>query len=104
DGETMIEVFAEAPRAYGRLQVLASRRKHPYIHGLASRAAKTPDRAFLGRLRNLPLQRAGHQADLVEKDRPAMRHLQEAGLGLPRVGERAALASDTLRFAPCVLK
>src|SRR4029453_10748602 len=94
----MIEVFAEALRAYGRLQVLARRRKHPDIHRLASRAAKTPDRAFLERLQKLHLQRVGHQADLVKKDRPAMCHLQEAGLGLPRVGERAALDSEKLPF------
>ena len=102
DGEAMIEVFAEAPRAYGRLQVLARRREHPDIHRLASRAAETPDRTFLERLQKLRLQRVGHQADLVEKDRPAMCHLQEAGLGLPRVGERAALESEKLRFEQCV--
>jgi hypothetical protein len=98
DREAMIEVFAEAPRADGRLQVLARRREHPYIHRLASRAAKTPDCSFLERLQKLHLQRVVHQADLVEKDRPAMCHLQEAGLGLPRVGERAALEAKKLGF------
>ena len=52
--------------------------------------------------RSFDLQRVGHQADLVEKNRPAMCHLQEAGLGLPRVGERAALESEKLRFEQCV--
>ncbi len=102
NSEAMIEVFTKAPRPYGRLQVHARRCNHPHVHRLASRAAKTPDRPFFERLQKLHLQRIGHQADLIEKDRPAMRHLQQTGLGLPRVGECAALESEQLRFEQCV--
>ena len=98
DGEAMVEIFAEAARADGRLQVLARRRQQPDIHRLAARAAKPPDGTFLERLQQLRLQRVRHQADLVEKDRAAMRHLQEPGLGLPRVGERPTFEAEELGF------
>ena len=38
----------------------------------------------------------GKQPDLVEEQRPAMRDLEEPGLGLARVRERAALVAEQL--------
>ena len=104
DGEAIIEVFAEAPCAYGRLQVLARRREHPDIQRLASRAAKTsaPVRSS-STFEKLRLQGIGHCRPISSRKIVlAMCHLQEAGLRLPRVGERAALESEKLGFEQCV--
>ena len=53
---------------------------------------------ILERLEQLDLQGVGHQPDLVEKDRAAMRDLQQSGLGLSGVGKRATLEPEELGF------
>ena len=53
---------------------------------------------ILERLEQLDLQRVRHQPDLVEEDRAAMRDLQQAGLRLLGIGERAPLEPEELGF------
>ena len=60
--------------------------------------AETPHRTILERLEQLDLQGVGHQPDLVEKDRAAMSDLQQSGLGLPGIGERATFVPEELGF------
>src|SRR5262245_10841086 len=94
----MKEILAEAAAANGGAQVLAGCSDDPRVRGLGARAAQTPDRSILERLEQLDLQRLLHQTDLVEEDRAAMSELQQTGLGLLCVGERAALEPEQLRF------
>ena len=98
DRKAMIQVLAKPSHADGRCKIFARRGEHPGVGRLAARAPEAPDRTILERLQQLDLQRVGHQPDLVEKDRPAMSDLQQAGLGLPGIGERAAFEPEELGF------
>jgi len=96
--QAVIEVFTEAAHADCRRQIFAGRREHQRVRRFGACAAEAPHGAILDRLEQLRLRRVGHEADLVEKDRPAMRHLQQAGLGLLRIGEGATLEAEQLRL------
>src|SRR5262249_687870 len=55
-------------------------------------------RAVFQNAEELPLQRDRQQADLIEEDRAAVSRLEQAGLRLAGVGERAALVAEELRL------
>src|SRR5262249_56279064 len=62
----------------------------------AARRAEPAHDVFLENLEQLRLHRLGKETDLVEKDRAAVGGLEETGLGLTGVGERAALETEEL--------
>jgi hypothetical protein len=97
-GQPMVEVLAHAASAQGRAQVLAGGGDHPDVDRLVARAAQPPHRPLLDRLQQLALQGDGQEPDLVEEQRAPVRGLEEAGLGLLGVGERALLVAEQLRF------
>jgi len=96
--EAVVEVLAEAPLADRPAQVLVGRGEHPHVDRLVPRAAEPAHAALLERLQELGLERLGQEPDLVEEDRAAVRGLEEARLGAPRVGEGAALVAEHLGF------
>ena len=98
DRQAMVEVLAEPPRADRLLEILAGRGDHPGVDRLAARAAEAAHGALLDHLQELGLQSLGHEPDLVEEDRAAVRGLEQAGLGLAGVGERALLEAEELRL------
>ena len=48
------------------------------------------------------MQRGRQKTDFVEEQRAAVRGLEESGLGLARIGERAALIAEELCFEQCL--
>ena len=96
DRQPMIQILAESPGPHGVVQVLAGGGDDPDVDGLAPGAAETPDLVVLDDLQELRLERAREQADLVQEDRAAARGLEQAGLGLTRAGEGAALPTEQL--------
>jgi hypothetical protein len=98
DGEPVIEVLAEPPRAHGLGQVQVARRDNPDGDWLTPRAAEAPYHAILDRGEELRLQRLGEERDLVEEERALVGRLEEPGLGLAGVCEGAALEAEELGF------
>jgi len=98
NGQPVIEVGAEAPILHRGRQILAGGRHDGDVQRLAPRAAEAAHLAFLDDLQQLGLQRRRQQADLVEEDRAAPGRLEQTGLALPRVGERAAVEAEQLRL------
>ena len=58
--------------------------------------AQAPEAQVLHDLQQLGLHLQVHVADLVEEERAAVGHLQEAGLGRDRPRERALLVAEEL--------
>jgi hypothetical protein len=92
----MVEIGPEPPRRDGGLQIRVRGADQPHVGGLGARAAQSPDRALLDGGEELGLQRLGELANLVEEEHTAVRGLKEAGLGVARVGEGAALEAEQL--------
>ena len=94
--QPVVEVGPEPPGLHRGRQVLARRRDHAHVQGLAARAAEAPHRPLLEDLQELRLERERQEADLVQEDGATVGDLEESGLGLARVGERAALEAEQL--------
>ena len=98
DGQAVVEIFAEAPSADGRLQVLARRGHEPHVHGLAPRAAQPPHGLLLQHLQELRLQTLRQEPHLVEEQRSPVRRLEEPRLGVPGVRECPPLEPEQFRL------
>jgi hypothetical protein len=98
DREAVIEILAESTRVHCRQKIFVCRGDDREIHGLGARAAEAAHSAFLDDVQQLGLQRVGQERDLVEQESSTVCALKEAGLGLPRVREGAALESEQLGF------
>jgi hypothetical protein len=96
DRQPVIQVGPESPRAHRRRQILARRRHDGDIERLASRAAEPAHGALLEDLQQLGLHGERQEPDLVQEDRAAVRRLEQSGLGLAGIGERAALEAEEL--------
>ena len=97
DREAVVEVLSKTPRraiAACRSSLVAAR-THASTGSLRVLPRRLTARSSSA-LSSLTCSDVRHQADLVEEDRSAMRDLQEAGLGLTGVGERAALEPEEL--------
>src|SRR5438093_46824 len=97
-GQAMVEILAEASALDRRSEILVGRRQDPHVDVLVARRAQPAHRALLEHLEQLRLERLGEEAHLVEEDRPAVRGLEQAGLGPSGVGEGAALEAEHLRL------
>ena len=99
DGQTEVEVLAELARGHGRLQVAVGRRDDAHLDLQRLLAAHARELARLQHPQHLGLGRAAtHVADLVEEDRPAVGHLEEAALARGGPREGAALVAEQLRL------
>jgi hypothetical protein len=66
----------------------------PRVHGLRARGPEPAHDLLLQHLEQLGLERLRQEADLIEKDRPAVGGLEEARLRPAGVGEGAALEAE----------
>ena len=96
DGQPVVEVLSKAPLTDRRPEVLVGRGDDPHVHGLVPGGPEAPHRALFQHFEELRLERLGQEPDLVEEDRSAVRRLEEARLGAPRVRERATLEPEHL--------
>ncbi|MCI0546487.1 MAG: hypothetical protein L0027_04310 [Candidatus Rokubacteria bacterium] len=94
--EPMVEVLAEAPEAARQEQVVAGRRDDLHIDRLVPRGPEAPHRAVVDGGEELGLERQREEAHLVEQHGPVLGELEQAGLPLPRVGERPPLVAEQL--------
>ena len=92
------QIFAEPPRGNGGAQPAIGRRDEPDIDLHRRRAADPLEPLLLERAQNFGLQRQRQIADLVEKERSPVRHLELAGLPGHGAGERALLVAEELGF------
>jgi hypothetical protein len=97
-GQPVVEVLAESPSPDGGLEVLARGGDDPDVDGPAHRAAQGAHLLLLHHLEQLGLKVLGQEADLVQEDGAAISCHEQAGLGLPRVGEGSALEAEHLGF------
>src|SRR5437867_9701575 len=94
----MVELRAEASGAHQRLKIFGGGGDDGDVDRDVPRASETPYGALLDDLEQLRLQRQRKVAELVEKQRAAVRGLEQPGLRLPCIGERPSLESEHLRF------
>jgi hypothetical protein len=94
----VIQLLPESPGPHRLLEVLAGRRQDPDVHRLGLRAPQAPDRAILKDGQKLGLEALGQQPDLVEEEGAPVCSLEQARLGLPRIGEGAPLEPEQLGF------
>ena len=96
DREAVVEILAEAPLPDAGQEIDVRGADDPGVRGLGPSAAESPHHALLDDGQELRLQRLGGRADLVQEDGAVVRGLEEAGLRLPGIGERAALEAEQL--------
>ena len=94
----MVELRTEASGAHQRLKIFGGGGDDGDVDRDVPRASETPYGALLDDLEQLRLQRQRKVAELVEKQRAAVRGLEQPGLRLPCIGERPSLESEHLRF------
>jgi hypothetical protein len=81
DVEPVEEILSEAPRGDLDLEVAVRRRDHAHVHLDRRVLPHPPALLLLQRAVELDLHRQWQLADLVEKDRAALRLLEQPGLG-----------------------
>ena len=79
-------------------QIPVGRGHEAHVYRDLTRAAQAPKRPGLEQLEHLGLKLGGQLPDLVEKDRPPIGQLDQSLSPLLRVGERAGLVPEQLRF------
>ena len=93
-----IEILAQPPVAQRRVEIDVGRADQPEVDVDDPVAADRPVLALLQHAQQLGLQVRRHLADLVEQQRAALRHLEQAFLVHRRAGERALLVAEQLRL------
>ncbi|MEJ2434923.1 MAG: type I restriction endonuclease, partial [Pseudolabrys sp.] len=88
DTQPVVEIGTKAAIAYLFPDILVCRRQHLYIHLYFPVATEAPQAAVLDNLEQLGLQVNRHLADLIEKNRTAMRLFKQ-----PATGKAAQLIS-----------
>src|SRR5215467_1744017 len=92
----MIEILPETPVLRGGNEIDVGGSENPEVHHLALGAAEAAHGSFLDHFQELALERQGQEAHLVQQQRPAPSCLEQAGLGLPGIGECSALDAEEL--------
>src|SRR5204863_5207762 len=96
--QPVIEILTKPTFTDRDQQRLVGRGNDRHVGGLAPGGAEPPHAALLENGEELGLETAWQQADLVEKQRPAVGHVKEARFRLARVREGAALVAEELGF------
>ena len=94
----MVQVLAKPSNANGRREIFARGGEHPGVGRFGARAPEPPHRTILERLEQLDLQRRPASARSRRERSCRDGDLQQAGLGLSGVGERATLEAEELGF------
>ena len=88
DVEPVEQVAAKLPVRDGLLQIHVGRGNHAHVDRHAGARTEPHDLALLQHAQQLDLHRQRQVADLVEKQRAAVRGLEPAGLRAERAGTR----------------
>src|SRR5262245_65801853 len=88
------QILSELPGPDGSFQVSVRRGDDPGVDVQRRCAAHSLEPLFLERPKNLRLQAEWQVADLVEKQRASMRHLESTRLPGGRAGNRAFLVAE----------
>src|SRR5207237_3872648 len=96
DVQAVIEVFPQLAVADSIRRIHVRRRDDADIDRLLLAAAEPPERPLLQHPQQLHLRRGLHLRNLVEKQRAAVRELEDAGAPIVRAGERALLVPEDL--------
>src|SRR5260370_28385890 len=91
-----VQIAAKCALREQRREIAVGRCDKANIYGARPERTDALNLAALEHAQELRLRRGRHLADLVEKKRPAVRGLNEAGLGLRRAREGAALVAKEL--------
>ena len=94
--EAEVEIAPERALVDRGFQVTVGGGQHANVDRARLRAAEPEHLPLLQHAQQLDLDRDRHLADLVEEEGAALRGLEQAGLGLDRAGERAALVAEQL--------
>ena len=97
DGQTKIQIGAESALVRLRAQVAVRGRDDANVDLDVLFSTQPPERTALEHAEQGRLNRQRQFADLVEKDRPAVRQLERAFLAFLRAREGASLVSEQLR-------
>ena len=98
DGQTVIKVLAELVVAHRALQVAVGRSDHAHIHLHIAHATDPADDLVFEHAQQLRLQQRRQLANLVEEERAAVGHLEQALLHGLGVGEGAFLVAEEFGF------
>src|SRR5450759_3953857 len=102
--EPVEQVLAEKALAHHPRHVAVGGRDDPHVHLNLAGAADVAEGRGIQHAEELHLRRQTHLADLVEKQRPAVRHFEEARLRAIGPGERAALVPEQLALQQVFLQ
>ncbi len=94
--ESVVQVFAEGSVFDRGLEVPVRRRNESHVHAPRPERSHRPNLAALEKAQQHDLRVKWKIADLVEEDRPAVRHCQKALLLGRRPRERAPLVAEEL--------
>src|SRR3970282_2003181 len=96
--DAIVQIVAELARGHGFAEILVRRTDDSYVHGDFGTPADALDRPLLQEAQKLCLKSKRHVADLVEKQRPAVRDLDLAEGLLGGARESALLEAEQLRL------
>jgi len=96
--QAVIEIRAEAPGLDRAVEIHVRRRDDPHVDRDRFLSAEPLDLPSLQEAQQARLALDRHVADLVEKQRTAVRRFDPAHAPLVRAGERAALIAEQLRL------
>ena len=92
--DAKVQVFAELAQRDRAAQVLVGRGDHAQVELDGTLAAEAHQRTFLQHAQQLGLQLHRHFSNLVEKQRPALRLLEQAAVQVQRAGEGALFVTE----------
>ena len=94
----MEQIVAKLARLDGRVQIPIRRRDHMHVDGPFVRRAHGANAPILDGVQQLDLHLRIEMTDLVQKQRAALRHLEQSALRLRRIRESAAQVTEELRL------
>ena len=98
DVEAVRQIQAETTGFDLAPEVAIRRRHNPHVHAPRQRLAESPQLAFLNHAQHLGLSAWGELAHLVEKQRPAVRLLEDTGALRHGASEGSAAVAEELGF------
>jgi hypothetical protein len=102
-GQAVIEIVAERSLPDHGPQVAIGGGDHADIDAHFARAADAAERGGIEHTEKLGLGGGADFANLVEKDRAAVGHFEETGLGAVGAGEGAALVTEQFALQKALL-
>ena len=102
--QPVIQVFTEQTLAHHRREIAVGGAQHPHVHRHLSRRADPSKCRRIQHPQQLHLRRQTDFANLVEKDRAAVRHLEQTRFCAVSARERAAFVPEELALKERLLQ